>query len=217
MSPSVEVNGNKESILGQIQKLSGFESAETAMAAFQAYGISEGVLSPKSGSAGTGAAGAYAANNITARAKAQFSNQLARSGMSMLGQSLADNIRSSGTGGSAIGQYVKDFARAGAPVSVGGALFQGTQDIDNAMKLIGKSNSELMAMSKGKEGGDAARALALKDSTVNQLAAQAQVESGESSSAQLVRLDSSSISALTMALSGSAKYTIDKNGRPVDK
>lgn len=217
MSPSVEVNGNKESILGQIQKLSGFENAETAMAAFQAYGISEGVLSPKSGSAGTGAAGAYAANNITARAKAQFSNQLARSGMSMLGQSLADNIRSSGTGGSAIGQYVKDFARSGAPVSVGGALFQGTQDIDNAMKLIGKSNSELMAMSKGKEGGDAARALALKDSTVNQLAAQAQVESGESSSAQLVRLDSSSISALTMALSGSAKFTIDKNGRPVDK
>jgi hypothetical protein len=217
MSPSIEVNGNKESILGQIQKLSGFENAETAMAAFQAYGISEGVLTPKGGSAGTGAASAFNANNVTARAKAQFSNQLARSGMSMLGQSLSDNIRSSGLENSAIGQYVKDFAKSGSPVSVGGAMFQSTQDIENAMKLTGKSSAELMAMSKGKDGGDAARALALKDSTVNQLAAQAQVESGASSGAQLVRLDMSSVQSLAMAIGGVVGYTIDKNGRPVGK
>ena len=217
MSPSVEINGSKESILGQIQKLSGFENTETAMAAFQAYGISEGVLKPTSGSAGTGAASAYDANNVTGRAKAQFSNQLARSGMGLLGQTLSDNIRSSGVGGSAIGQYVKDFAKSGAPVNVGGAMFQNTQDIENAMKLVGKSNSELMAMSKGKEGGDAARALALKDSTVNQLAAQAQVESGEGSSAQLVRLDNGSIQSLALAISGKQGFTIDQNGRPVGK
>jgi hypothetical protein len=214
MSPTVEVNGNKESILGQIQKLSGFENTETALAAFQAYGISEGVLKPTSGSAGTGASNAYNANNITARAKAQFSNQLARSGMGLLGQTLAGNINGTGVANSAIGRYVQDFAKTGAPVSVGGALFSSTQEIESAMKLTSKSSSELMAMSKGKDGGDAARALALKDTSVNQLAAQAQLESSTASNAQLVRLDMASIQSLALAISGTQGYNINKDGRP---
>jgi hypothetical protein len=209
-------DGRKESIMSQVMKLNGFDP-NSAFAAIQSYGIAEGVLTPKGGSAGTGASSAFSANNVTARAKSQFSNQLARSGMSMLNQSLADNIKSSGVAGSAIGQYVSNFVKSGTSANIGGALFQSTQDIENAMKLTGKSSAELMAMSKGKDGGDAARALALKDSTVNQLAAQAQVESGEASGAQLVRLDGSSVQSLAQAIGGVVGFTIDKNGRPTGK
>jgi hypothetical protein len=217
MSNTVEVNGRKESILAQIQKMSGLENAEAAFAAFQAYGLTEGVLTPSSGSAGAAASSLYNANNVTARAKAQFSNQLARGGMSLLGQTLADNVRQAGVSSSAIGRYVEEFAKGGSPVTIGGALFQSTKEIETAMKLTSKSDSELMALSKGKDGGDAARALALKDTTVNQVAVQAQVESSTASNAQLVRLDQASISSLALAIAGVQSYTINKDGRPIGK
>lgn len=214
MTPSVEVNGRKESILDQIMKMEGMGDVNTAMAAFQSYAISEGVISPQVKSAGTGAANLYSANNLTARAKAQFSNQLARSGMSMLGQTLAQNVGSAGVANSAIGRYISDFATNGAPVSIGGALFSSTKDVESAMRLTSKSDSELMSMTKNKDtAADAARALALKDTTVNAMAIQAQVEAGAASGAQLVRLDTGSITSLALAIAGVSGYEMGSRGK----
>ena len=214
MTPSVSVNGRNESILDQIMKMEGMNDVNTAMAAFQSYAIAEGVISPQVKSAGTGAASLYSANNLTARAKAQFSNQLARSGMGLLGQTLAQNVGAAGVANSAIGRYITDFATNGAPVSIGGALFSSTKDVESAMKLTSKSDSELMQMTKNKDtAADAARALALKDTTVNAMAIQAQVEAGAASGAQLVRLDQSSITGLALAIAGVGNYEMGSRGR----
>jgi hypothetical protein len=214
MTPSIEVNGRNESILDQIMKMEGMGDVNTAMAAFQSYAIAEGVITPQVKSAGTGAANLYSANNLTARAKAQFSNQLARSGMGLLGQTLAQNVGTAGVANSAIGKYISDFATNGTPVTIGGALFSSTKDVESAMKLTSKSDSELMQMTKNKDtAADAARALALKDTTVNAMAIQAQVESGAASGAQLVRLDPTSITSLAMALAGTGNYEMGNRGR----
>jgi hypothetical protein len=206
-----------ESILAQVQKLEGFGDVGTAMSGITALAMSQGILAPgATGGPSTKGADMYAANNITARAKAQFANQLSRSGMSMLGQTLAGNASTSGLENSAIGRYLSAAGSSGA--TIGGAVFHNMKEVESAMKLTGKSDTELMAMQKSSAtAGEAARALALKDTTVNQLAVQAQSEAVSDSSAQLVKLAPESILGLAMAIAGASSFNIDKDGKKTGK